>query len=489
MPACRTSLECGSIRAALCIGKFMLTAAGLTNPISIAARLDRLPPSRYLWQLVLLLSIGAFFEIYDLLMTGYVSPGLFRSGAFVEGHGTLYGLSDQAAFASFTFAGLWVGTLFLGSLADRFGRRAIFTFALLGYATATFVMALQSTAAGIFLWRFIAGIGIGCEMVTIDTYIAELVPKSVRGKAFAVSQGIMFCAVPVVAFLSWILLPYKPFGVEGWRWVALFPALAAALAWWIRRGLPESPRWLAQNGRLQEAEDVTAAIEARVIRELGYELPPVASTEPFHPPSRVAGYRQLFKPPYRRRTIMLAVFHSFQTIGFYGFGNWVPKLISSQGIEVTSSLRYAFIIAIVYPLAPFVFTYIADRFERKWQIVAAAVGTGAFGLLFAAQTNPLMLIVLGVLITMSNNLMSYSYHTYQTELFPTEIRARAVGLVYSFSRLSTIFTSFAIAFVLGRFGTVGVFLFIASSMAVVVVAIGCFGPRTRDMGLEVIAVE
>src|SRR5258708_35321638 len=108
---------------------------------AIAARLDRLPPSRYLWKLVLLLSLGAFFEIYDLLMTGYVSPGLFRSGAFVEGHGALFGLADQAAFASSTFAGLWVGTLLLGSLADQFGRRATFTFALLVYAAATFVMA------------------------------------------------------------------------------------------------------------------------------------------------------------------------------------------------------------------------------------------------------------------------------------------------------------------------------------------------------------
>ena len=230
----------------------MLTSATSVGA-DIAARLDRLPPSRYLWKLVLLLSLGAFFEIYDLLMTGYVSPGLFRSGAFREGHGALFGLSDQAAFASSTFAGLWLGTLFLGSVADRFGRRAIFTFALLVYAIATLVMAFQVTATGIFVWRFIAGIGIGCELVTIDTYLGELVPKSVRGRAFALSQGVMFCAVPVVALLSWLLLPYSPLGLEGWRWVALFPALSAVLVWWIRRHLPESPRWLAGQGRAEEA--------------------------------------------------------------------------------------------------------------------------------------------------------------------------------------------------------------------------------------------
>ena len=454
---------------------------------AIAARLDRLPPSRHLWRLVLVLSLGAFFEIYDLLMTGYVSPGMIRSGVLKEGPGALFGLSDQAAFAAVTFAGLWVATLFLGFVADRFGRRAVFTGALLVYAIATLVMALQGTAAGIFTWRFIAGVGIGCELVTIDAYIGELVPKAVRGRAFAVSQGVMFCAVPVVALLSWVLLPYRPLGLDGWRWVALFPALAAVLVWWMRRSLPESPRWLAGQGRIDEALSIMAAIEERSTRDLGRALPPPAAVAVPDAPVRSGSFRELFSLPYRSRTIMMIVFHLFQAIGFFGFSNWVPKLIASQGIEITSSLKYAFIIAMIYPLGPFLFTAIADRFERKWQIVTAASCTALFGLLFARQTQPAALIVCGVLVTLSNNLLSYSYHAYQTELFPTHIRARAIGFVYSFSRLSTIFTSFMIAFVLARAGTSGVCVFIAASMGVVAVAIGAFGPKTRNLALEAIA--
>jgi len=228
---------------------------------TILNRLERLPASRYTWRLIFLLSLGAFFEIYDLLMTGYVSPGLILAGIFAEGREGAFGLSDQAAFASATFSGLFVGTILFGSVADRFGRRTVFAYALLWYAAATLVMGLQSTAEGIFAWRFVAGLGLGVEMVTIDTFIAELAHRQSRGKAFAFNQGVMFLAVPTVAFLSWVLTPRAPFGIAGWRWVVFFPVIAAVVVWWIRREVPESARWLVQHGRLREADIVVSMME------------------------------------------------------------------------------------------------------------------------------------------------------------------------------------------------------------------------------------
>jgi len=251
-------------------------SASVHTAASITARLDRLPASREIWKLVILLSLGGGFELYDLLMTGYVAPGLVRSGIFSPGHTGLFGLPDQAAFASVTFAGLFIGTICFGYFADRFGRRNIFTWALLWYSLMTVIMATQSSVLSIDIWRFIAGVGIGVELVTIDTYIAELVPTEMRGRAFTVNQVIQFCSVPMVALLSWLLVPIDPFGIAGWRFVAGFPAIAAVLVFWIIRIVPESPRWLAQHGRLEEADRVTSAIEARVAAEKG-PLPPRTS--------------------------------------------------------------------------------------------------------------------------------------------------------------------------------------------------------------------
>ena len=125
--------------------------------------------------------------------------------------------------------------------------------------------------------------------------------------------------------------------------------------------------------------------------------------------------------------------------------------------------------------------------ERKWLLMSAALGVGLFGLAFGQFTLAVPLVLFGVMVTLSNNAMSFLYHAYQTELYPTRIRALAVGFVYSWSRLSTVFSAFIIAFFLDRFGTGGVFAFIAGSMVIAASAIAFLGPPTTNRALEEIA--
>jgi MFS transporter, putative metabolite:H+ symporter len=453
--------------------------------ITVAARLDRLPPSRHTRRLVTLISLGGWFEFYDLFFTAYVALGLFKGGLFTP---TTQGLFDLHGFASFVaslFLGLFVGTLAFSWLSDRFGRRSIFTFALLWYSIGALIMAFQNTPETIDLWRFIASVGLGVELVNVDTYVSELVPREQRGPAFAYNQFVMFTAVPVVAFLAWQLVPQQIFGLDGWRWVVIIGSVGAFVIWWIRRSLPESPRWLEQHGRTAEAEAIVGELENK-IRADGVALPPpqpVAGEEM----RKTGAWSEMWNATYRGRTIMLIVYNLFQTVGYYGFSSWVPTLLISQGIGVTKSLTYTFIIAVAAPIGPLVGVLFADRFERKWQIAWAAAGIAVFGLLFAQQATAAGVIACGLLITLCNNWMSFSFHAYQAELYPTRIRARAVGFVYSWSRFSAIFSGFIIAFFLGNYGTLGVFSFIAGAMAVVFVVIGGFGPAVTRLRLEAIA--
>jgi Sugar (and other) transporter. len=143
---------------------------------------------------------------------------LFKSGVFTATTKGLFGFQGIASFVAALFLGLWVGTLFVSWLSDRYGRRSVYTWALLWYCVATLIMAFQQTAMNIDIWRFIASIGIGLEMVNIDTYVSELAPQAKRGTYFAMNQFITFSAVPVVAF------PGMAAGAasdRGARWLAL----------------------------------------------------------------------------------------------------------------------------------------------------------------------------------------------------------------------------------------------------------------------------
>ena len=198
----------------------------------------------------------------------------------------------------------------------------------------------------------------------------------------------------------------------------------------------------------------------------------------------LAGLREIWHPPYRRRTIMLSVFNLCQTIGFYGFANWVPTFLLSKGITITKSLQYSLIIAFANPIAPLIGQLFAEKIERKWQIVWSALGIAVFGLGFSQQTSLLGVVSFGVLVTLSANFMSFAFHAYQAELYPTRIRAQGVGFVYSWSRFGAIIGSFVIAAVLKEYGSLGAFGFIAFCMFIVVIAIGGFGPRTNLLSLE-----
>ena len=157
-----------------------------------------------MWSRVALISLGGFFECHDIFFAGYCA-GLVRSGILTASTGV-------AGFVAAMFSGLFVGTALVSFAADRFGRRTIFTYSLLWYTAASVIMAFQHDIFGLYLWRFISGIGVGVELVTIDTYLTELVPANLRGRAFAINQSIQFCAVPVVALLAWRLVPARRSG-------------------------------------------------------------------------------------------------------------------------------------------------------------------------------------------------------------------------------------------------------------------------------------
>jgi putative MFS transporter len=450
----------------------------LVKPLeTIAARIERLPLGRFHRRFIALVSLGGWFDFYDIYMMAYIGATLQNSGFL-----TLQQFSTVIAAG---FLGMFTGTIIFGMGSDRMGRRSAFVAMLLIYSAFTLAGAFAPSAGWLIALRFFAGIGIGAELVVIDTYVSEMVPSGARGRYVAISQTTGFTAVPIVAILVRVLAPTH-FLIDGWRWVMVIGSMGAALAWYFRRRLPESPRWLESRGRHAEAERIVAALESESLSGDSRDTTKIPISADGAAQER-SSFAELWRPPYRRRTIMLMIFHALQTIGYYGFANWAPTFLLRRGVSLVHSLEYTMLIALVAPLGPALAVLTSDRLERKWAIVTMALLIAALGLEFAFWSAPVLIVASGALVTLCSNWFSALLHAYQSELFPTRLRATGVGFTYSWSRLSAVFSSLLIGAVLVRGGVGAVFTLLAAAMCGVALIIGLFGPRTNRITLEQLA--
>jgi putative MFS transporter len=441
---------------------------------NIAGRLERLPLSRFHRRFIALVSLGGWFDFYDIFMVAYIGAALRGSG-FLD-------LPQLSLFVSAGFLGMFVGAIVFGMGSDYLGRRTAFIFMLLIYSLFTLAGAFAPDARWLIVTRALAGLGIGAELIVIDTYVTEMVPSYARGRYVAVTQLVGFTAVPIVAAISYLLVPTH-FLIEGWRWVMVIGGAGALFAWYLRRSLTESPRWLESRGRVREAESIVETIERDIERDTRALLP--------NPPAVPAEaqlampWLELWRRPYVGRTLMMVGFHLLQTIGIYGWANWLPTFLVQQGIPLVTSLGYSFLMALASPVGPLFAVLWSDRFERKWTIVVLSVAMAITGLVFLQARVPWQIVACGALLTMMSYWFSAAFHAYQAELFPTRARATGVGFTYSWSRLSAAVSSLVIGALLPH-GVGGVVLLVSAAWVGVALIIA-FGPRTNAVPLEMVS--
>lgn len=441
---------------------------------SIAARVDRLPLCGFHYRFISLVSIGTWFDFFDLFMIGYLGAAL-QSYHFL----TLYQFSE---FVAAGFLGMFIGTIVQGMTSDYIGRRSGFILTLLFYSIFSVAGAFAATPAILILMRFLAGIGISGQQVVVDAYVSEMVPGKFRGRYVAINQFVGFSAVPVVAYISRLLVPTH-WLLDGWRWVMIIGGSGSVFAWIILRRIRESPRWLESRGRLDEAERIIKEIEEEVVRDTGRPLPAPNERLAVEVIHHRAPLRELWGPAYRSRTIMLLIFNVLQTVGFYGFANWAPTFLLHESNNLGRSLNYGFLFALMYPVGSLMGVFTAERLERKQALIMLSLLMAFTGLAFAFVRSAVTVIIIGAIMTVFSSWFSAVFHAYQAELFPTRARATGVGFTYSASRLSTVFSTFIIGALLVH-GILAVFVFISSAMVGVALVVGVWGPRTNAVALE-----
>ncbi|SIS93775.1 MFS transporter [Alicyclobacillus vulcanalis] len=436
----------------------------------VAARLNQMPLTRWHKRIAVIVGISLFFDLFDIYLSGVLGTVLTKAFHIAK--------SEQALLLSSAFLGMFIGSIGFNALADRVGRKAAFLGILSTYSVFTFIAAFSPNATVLIIFRFLAGLGIGALLPLCDVYLSEIFPAHNRGRIMAWTYTLEFCATPVEGFLARALVPTH-FLMAGWRWLFVIGSVGAIIVWALQSLLPESPRWLESVGRHEEANRILA----KFLSELGQSANELLVSGDTMEPKRVP-LGTLFTPTYAKRTVMLWIFQILQTFGYYGFGTLVPLVLASKGLTITTSLTYAAVSFIGYPVGSLLSVPIVERMERKWIVVGAAFCMGVFGILFGMTTQPGLIMLFGFLYTLASNIFSNGYHIFQAEIYPTSVRATAVGTAYSLSRLMSGLMPFILLPVLHAHGATAMFSVVAGAMLLLMIDVGVLGPKTTGRALE-----
>jgi putative MFS transporter len=440
--------------------------------VNAGARLDRLPMSRFHRRIMWLIGIGMFFDGFDIYVASTVLGATLHSGFST--------LPQNALFVSMTFVGMTIGSFATGFLGDHFGRRFTYQANLMVFGLASLASAFAPSMGVLIACRLVMGIGLGAENVVGYSTLTEFVPPKARGRQQGIMTLVVVLGLPISSLVGLLLVP-----VLTWRVMFVLGGLGAIAVWYVRKALPESPRWLAANDRHEEAEKLLRSIEAEVEAECG-PLPP-----PSAPPRRFSrSLASLFAPGMLQRLLVGCLVLIVINTLIYGFITWLPTFFVKQGMNIAKSFSFAFVMSLGAPVGSAIGALTADRWGRKNVIVVASALAIVFGAIYPFVSDPALLIVIGVLLVIPIYvLVALLFGIYVPELFPTEIRLRASGICNTFGRGATIATPFIVVWLFGQYGVSGVLGLMVALLVLQIAVVARWGVEPRGRGLEDVAAS
>ncbi len=402
----------------------------------IPARLDRLPWSRWHWIIVIGLGTVWILDGLEVTVVGSIASRLSEKGSGLP----ITSAQVAGLAASLYVAGLCVGALIFGQLTDRFGRRKLFMLTLAVYLLATFATAFSFAPWWFFLFRFIAGMGIGGEYAAINSAIDELIPAKHRGNIDIVINGTYWAGAALGAILAVIALDTQNFAVDvGWRLCFGLGAILGLGILLVRRNVPESPRWLFIHGRDQEAEEVVDDIERQVQESTGERLsePEAAMTIRQRKTIGLLEIARTVFKLYPRRTVLgLSLFVGqaflYNSI-LFGYTTVLTKFF---GVSSSNGPYYLIAFAVGNLLGPLLLGRLFDTVGRKPMIAGTYILSGILllitGYLFAQHqlTATTLTVAWSIVFFFASAGASAAYLTV-SEVFPMETRALAIAFFFA----------------------------------------------------------
>ncbi|MFI0968224.1 MFS transporter [Streptomyces sp. NPDC021080] len=451
----------------------MTTVAGPPALGAIAARLERLPHSRWHVKVRFLIGAVTFFEAFDQLLTASALPVLTKQWHLTTGQATFVVTAGSI--------GMLLGALAAGWMGDRIGRVRTVALGVAVTALGSLAVALSNGIEVFSLFRFVQGLGIGGVVPVAATYINEIARSDRRGRFVLLYEMIFPAGLAAASLVAVWVVPHL-----GWRIMFVLGALPVLLAATLRRQVAESPRWLLARGRTEEAEEVIARIEAEVVRSTGEPLPapsPSAVAE-----ERAQGrLRELFTGRYLRRTAVVSALWFVAYYVNHGISTWLPSLYTKYfGLDLTTALVYTLLSNVTGLLGTLVVALLIDRVGRRPALTAALGGTAVTlgALALAGVTSGLQVAVFASCTTFFLYAVNAGLYLYSPELYPTHNRAKGAAFGGLWNRLGVILGPVTVGAILGAGGSLTTVFAQLAAVAVVGTAVALFAVETKGRTLE-----
>jgi putative MFS transporter len=396
------------------------THAPPTSPTR-SQRLDRLPFTREHGRLVGGSGVGWALDAMDVGLISFVMAALREQWSLSS--------TQLSWIASIGFVGMALGATLGGLLADRFGRRQVFAVTLLLFGLATGAAALSWSVGALLVFRFLIGLGLGAELPVASTLVSEYAPARLRGRVVVALEAFWAVGWLLAALIGYFVVPRSD---AGWRWALLLGAAPALYAVVVRRGLPESVRFLELRGRTEEAEAAVRRFE----RAAGVESPTGPPAEvPVARPSTAA---RLWDPTHRGRTTALWTVWFGINFAYYGAFIWLPTLLVASGLSLVQSFGYTLVITAAQLPGYAVSAVLVEVWGRRPTLAAFLAGSALSAGLFAVADSTATVLAAGMALSFTNLGAWGAVYAVTPEVYPTVLRGTGAGAAAGFGRIASI---------------------------------------------------
>lgn len=443
--------------------------------LNIASRIDRLPNTPIMKKVLFLTGIGWMFDAMDQGMVAGVMAAIGKDWMLTTGQLGMLGSSGMLGMA--------LGAALSGMAADKFGRRAVVMYTLIIYGIASALSGFAVNYPMLLVLRFLTGFGLGGELPAASTLVSEYSPVKSRGRNVIILESFWAWGWILAALVAYMLIP-----VYGWRiafWVGAVPALYAA---YLRKSVPESPRYLESVGRLKEADELVRRME----EQAGIKPLEAADFTKEAPAETVrVRFLDLWSKKYIRTTIVLWVIWFGINFGYYGFVLWTPTLLMGKGFALVKSFEFTLIMCLAQLPGYYSAAYLVEKVGRKAVLSIYFAGTAAAAWLFGHAGSTAEVLAFGSMLYFFSLGAWGCVYAYTPEVYPTAARASGTGWASAFGRLGAFAAPFIVPVIYKAYGTDAgytyVFIMLTAVFAAVSLVVALMGKETMGKSLEEIS--